>query len=290
MEVLTAHGPYPSDRSMADRLACRRAMRAAWETYVGSALVCGFFEGDPGQDLKARLLGPDEAGFRSAIAECLGCWFFAGRLGLATTSSPPGRGRKMLDLLVDYGEASFKAEVKSPHKERSGRAWWGDDSDLLERTLDRANKQFSDDGGNVLVFVPALRIPVFRLRDQLVRAFYGEEKIVIPIDPRVGGARGPASSVFFPEGKFLGTRDKKGRLIKPDGTPGFTRVSAVIVIEEKLVEDSDGYWVDHRVVVAHNPFAQCPVSPILWAAYPQLVRQGEDLIWTDGPHFNGTYA
>jgi len=210
-------------------------------------------------------------------------------------------------------------EVKAPYRETpsDGKPWSGHDSDLLEQCLVSANKQFCDDVPNILVIVPQLRTSVHDLRVQLVTALYGQEMITCPIDTRTGGPAGPVTTEFFPDGRLLRQWQPSGSLIKPNGTPGFTRVSAVVVIEEfprerhpnpietlwkeisagiksaALVEawkrqlalhfGPDNYcWIDHKVLVAHNPNARHPLLPAVFREHVQFVDTGKWYGWSDG--------
>ena len=156
LKFLCACGPRPSDDMKAICLMHDRAVRAAWETYVYCAFACGFFQGQRGADLRGRLASKDPADFRSAMAECMVCWFLAGRLGLLVTGDAPGRGAKMLDMRAVIDSRDVGVEVKAPYRERppQGQPWWGHDGNLIARSLDTANKQFADDVANILVLVP----------------------------------------------------------------------------------------------------------------------------------------
>lgn len=316
LEFLAACGPRPSNEEAWMRLMHCRAVRAAWETYVYSAYACGFFEGKRGRELRGRLASRDPDDFRSAMAECLACWFLAGKHQFVVTADAPGRGAKVLDMAAVIVDQDVGIEVKAPRREMpsAGEAWSGHDSDLLCHCLDAANKQFTDDVPNILVLVPELRTPVYQLRVQLVTALYGEEKITCLIDTRTGGPAGPVTTEFFPEGKLLRRRQPSGALIKPDGSPSFTRISAVIVIEEDMQERfpppnpllladeetahqiwplwkraSDLYrghdnvaWIDHHILVAHNPFACHPLNTELFTEHIQFKDLGGGFGWSDG--------
>jgi hypothetical protein len=296
-------------------------MRASWESYVYSAFACGFFDGDRGKDLRGRLASKGEHDFRSAMAECLTCWFLAARLRFTVTPDAPGRGAKNLDMMTIIGSQEVGVEVKAPYREMPppGTGWHGDDADLLANRLESAQKQFSRETANILVIVPQLRTPVHSYRTQLVTALYGEEKITCQIDLRTGAAVGPITTEFFHEGKLLRRRQPSGALIKPDGSPGFTRVSTVIVIEERIREKypppplglwreivtgntrSGGWedawnrqmalhlgpenycWIDHNILVAHNPNAHKPISPNWFQGFVQFMDLGiGEYGWSDG--------
>ena len=319
LEFLCACGPKPSDALERARLMHYRAVRAAWETYVYCAFACEFFDGDRGKELLARLRSRKPENLRSAMAECLACWFLAGRLALPVEGDAPGRGKKKLDMRTVIDDQSVGVEVKAPYSELppEGQPWCGHDGDLLAQCLDRANRQFANDTANILILVPELKTPVSTLRVQLGSALYGEEKITCPIDTRTGGPAGPVTTKFFPEGMLLRRRQPDGKLVKRDGTPGFTRVSAVIVIEEQMKEKyphpittlghtmaekntavaqelwdrqmalyedrSNECWMDHVILVAHNPYASYPLSPVLFREYVQFEDIGDGRYgWNDG--------
>ncbi|MBI4600914.1 MAG: hypothetical protein HY721_03040 [Planctomycetes bacterium] len=254
----------------------RAAHRAAWEGYLTAAHACGLLDGESRNDLRARLTGKDDAGFRSAMAECLACWFFAAKLGLPVEPRPSGRGGSVLELLIRLSDGDLHAEVKAPYRELpAGRIGYGDDSDALAKCLEQAEKQFAKGVRNVLFLVPRLRTQVFALSRQLIQAFHGEFRFVAPIDVAKGEAVGPLRPEFFPEGRFL--------KLRRGGKPCYTRVGAVISVEEDIDESPGDHWViAHKAMVVHNPEAMDPIPESIWGAYPQLVRRGERIEWTDG--------
>lgn len=294
LDVLAASGPYPSDEDVAYDLCFLRARKAAWETYLYAAFACGMFEGTEGQDLRARLTSVDDANFRSGMSECETCWFLAGRMKLPVDPGAPGRDSKNLEMQILLADQIVGVEVKAPFRETPrtppGRARLvpaGEDSDKIERCLKAANKQFSKGGPNVLVIVPSLPRPLFTRRRPLLHAAYGQSKLTWQVNTRTGEAAGPLTTQFFPEGKFLETKLPGGRSLKPDGFPAYRRVSALLCIEERLVEKgtpsgTSVTWVDHNVLVLHNPYAYHPVSPDIWDEFPQLVPVGNHMEWTDG--------
>jgi len=319
LQVLCACGPKPSGKTEKIRLMRRRAERSAWDTYVYCAFACGLFEGQKGRDLRGRLASKDPESFRSAKAECLACWCLAGRLGFTVSAYAPGRNKKMLDMRAVIDNMDIGLEVKAPCRERpsQGQAWDGGDEDVIAQCLDAANRQFAEDVANILVLVPQLRTPISVDRAQLVSALYGEEKITRLIDMTTGGPVGDVATKFFPEGKFLRRRQPSGALVKRNGMPGFTRISAVIVIEEEMrdqyphpittlgrkigegacdgsIQDawgcqldlhygSDNYcWIDHAILVAHNPYARRPLNPQSFREYVQFMEVGDGYGWSDG--------
>ncbi len=285
ISVLIASGPYPSDPWVASTIRQLRARRAAWDTYLGAAFACGLFEGPHGSDLTSRLTGEDDDGFRSAIAECLACWLLAGPLRLPVKPRPSGQGRSVLELLVECPDGEAFIEVKAPRRERPVTGgWFGHDSDLLESCMEQATRQFQKGCRNVLLLVPQLRTPAFNLRVQLTAAFVGQQKITIPIDTRTGGPAGPTQVQFFPDGKFLNPRLPDGKFMKLDRRPGFTRISAVVCVEEDYNEGIG--FIFHRMLVLHNPYAEKPISPQMWGNCPQFLLEDGKLGWTDGHPLN----
>jgi len=200
LRVLRAHGPYPCDPWAASELRFLRAWKAAWSTYLYTAFACGMFEGDQGRDLRARLTGVGDADFRSAMSECLTCWFLAGRLKLTVNPRALGRKGKKLEMLIEFGDGDVGVEVKAPLRERpvSG-VWHGDDADKIVGALRAAERQFDKSRRNILVVVPSLGRELFSHREPLVRASYGETKITWQMNTETGEG-GPTKIKFFPEG------------------------------------------------------------------------------------------
>ena len=256
------------------------AWKRAWADYVAAGSTCGMFDGDDGNELLSRLRGSDDDGFRSAIAECFACWFFAKRLQLPLFPRPHGRPGRRLEFEVRLPTGPACVEVKAPYrKPPQTRVWSGDDADKLANCLNEANKQFAKDATNILVIVPRLRTSVCAARYQLVRAFLGETKITVPIDTDSGASVGPAEAKFFQEGKFLKLyRDKGGCY---DLTPRFTRVGAVVCIED-YISISEPLKVVHSAVVLINPFADKSIERGVFSPYPHIPAEDNSLQWSDG--------
>lgn len=166
----------------------------------------------------------------------------------------------------------------------------GNDARLLRQCLDTANKQFSSDVANILIIVPQLRAPVFNDRVQLVTALYGEEKITFTVDTETG-TTSEETTKFFAEGRLLRRRLPNGKWVKPSRDPAFTRVSAVIVVEEHMREKWTGSrysarmteaWIDHDILVAHNPHARYRISPAFFRDCVQFMDLGKGYGWSDG--------
>jgi len=223
------------------------------------------------------LTGVDNVNFRSAISECLVAWFLSERLCLRVVPYPPGRAGHVLDLGIDDRRGLIYTEVKAPHRAVTNSVWCGDDSDVLQTCLEDANTQFESGVPNLLVIVPRLRVPVFAVRRQLTRAFFGDLVLQVPVDPEYGGIVGPPQLRPAPSGHFLATHLPSGRPFKPTGTPRFTRVGAVLSIEEWF----DGSSLLHRALLVHNPFAHHPLPRDIWSDIPQFLPVGGEMRWSD---------
>ena len=192
-------------------------------------------------------------------------------------------------------------------------SWSGDDADKIAQALESANKQFDDATPNILVIVPELRRRMFSQRRDLLKAAFGQSKITWQINAATG-ENGPAEVELFPDGKFLNTQRPGGRLLKADGFPGYRRISVVVCIEEQLAEKypfpnpllllpeetrgdiwplwecardahfspENEAWIEHDVLVVHNPYVYHPLPQRMWDAFPQLVPVGDKMEWTDG--------
>jgi len=224
------------------------------------------------------------------MAECATCWLLSGRFRLPVHAYAPGRKKKKLDMSTVMDGQDVGIEVKAPYREPPRRFWMGDDAHLLRQCLDSANKQFSSEVANVLVIVPQVRTRVFSDRDQLVTALYGQERITFFVNTETGAAS-EETIEFSPEGRLLRRRLPSGRPVKPSGEPGYTRVSAVIVVEESPSEvwlrkahsaRMTGVWMHHDMLVAHNPHAQYPIGPDFFRGYVQFMDLGEGYGWNDG--------
>ena len=282
LHALDATGIYPSAPEINHRVRHWRARKAAWDVYLTAGFACGLFEGKHGEDVRQRLTGVDDDNFRSAMSECLTCWFFAGKLRLSVDPWPKGQKGRVPDLLVHTREGELHVEVKAPYVAPVvANTWWGgNDAHVLGKSLKQASKQFARERRNLLVLVPSLRIPVYAERHQLIEAFFGTVKIVVPIDLTGSGQSLPgAHSEFFPDGHFLKVwKDERH----------FTRVGGVLCIEERIQErgDSDSpdwqLWVDHSAVVVHNPYSRYDVSSVAWEPFPQLIEKDGGMGWSDG--------
>jgi hypothetical protein len=252
------------------------------------------------------------------MAECMACWFLAGRMRLGVIGLAEGRGSKLLDMRAVLPDGEAGVEVKAPFREPpvGSMTWLGDDRDKIAQCLLAAEKQFNNDGANILVIAPTLRIPVFAERRVLIRAVYGESVIVSAVNVKEGRLENQRLA-FDPHGKFLLRTRPGGKPLKPDGLPANRRVSAILCIEERtfethpfpadeafvasvtdrerselfrIIERNQALYsshvnklcMAHDVLVLHNPYAYHPISEATWSDYPQLVRRGDGMVWTDG--------
>jgi hypothetical protein len=259
------------------------ATKNAWEQYFRAALDYGLLE-LPAGDLVGRLRELDGPNFRSAMAECLSCWFLSVQLGLEVHAAPGGRLGRKLDMEVVVSGTAVGVEVKSPSRIHVGGVWAGDDSDLIEKALAESNKQLSDVCPNIVVLVPELFPPFSMHRSALVSALIGHERIIWDVDVQTGEAVSEPRSKFVPDGKFT-------KFIKPGRQPAHTRVSAIILIEQHLqrVPVRNLLWWHHwktamacTALVAHNPFAKHPIDESVFRMWPQLVVRGNTMVWTAG--------
>lgn len=272
LEILSASGPDPSDPAAADRVRLLRAQRAAWDVYIGTALELGFLD----SDVRARLTGRDDAGFRSAMAECLGLWILAGKMGFSIHSRPAGRRGSVLEMSAALLDGPASCEVKAPYWESptSGPFWGDPGRDELRRAVEQANGQFDEGCRNLLVVAPSDGTGPGLHRRTAVAALIGSEQIHFPVLREEGRLIGEPRFVFVANGQFTRAWDP--------GRPRFTRVSAMMTIEQTIAQAATGYEVAHRILVLHNPYAACPISPDSFVGFPQLVRgEGDLLVWTD---------
>jgi hypothetical protein len=277
LAVLTAGG---LDRDPLNRRL--RAYKAAWEIYLLAAFACGLFEGEHGQDLRARLTGIDDHNFRSALSECLVAWYLTGCRRLRITPRPEGKNGRRLEFAIEFDDSEVKVEVKAPYRPITSNFWWGDDADLLENALREANKQFSPSNLNLLVMVPQLRLPIFEPghRRPIERAFIGETVIQIPVDTRTGGPGGPEKLAFKESGRFAKAWPS-GSGNHRDRRPRFTRVGAALFLNEYVDMCDRGVNVKHRALIVQNPYAAVPLPSHLWTGIPEFFCDAGRWRWSD---------
>lgn len=248
------------------------AQRLAWNDYLAAVIATGLLT----NDLRSRLTGTNEDNFRSALSECMMCWLLTQRLGLSV-SGAQGRPGKAPDFGVLSPDGPVSVEVKSPFVELpESKVWFGSEHQILEPSIDAANKQFSEENRNVLAIVPLVQFPMLSRRETFVTALLGEFKIALTINTRGGGVVGPPRTEFVPDGK----------LMKPWGNePRFKRVGAVVVLRETFsgfgFDDEPDIEVRRKWFAIHNPYATKPIPAEMWGDCPQLVVDGDAMRWTD---------
>lgn len=280
IEILTAVENPDADLPTRSWQRILRAHKAAWDDYVSAMDAAGFLSAD----VAARLTGDDDDNFRSALAECLTCYFLRSSVGLTVFGPHEGRPGTALDLGIRHDGGDISVEVKSPHAEKpEGTVWVGDHSHILAPVLDNANSQFADGRRNVLALVPLVEFPVLNGRQPFVKAFFGEMKVVFTIDKKTGRAIEDPTWQFIAEGKFL----------KLWPAPRFTRTGAVLAIREHVVERNlfeEDFEAHVKLLwfVMHNPYCPTPVPTNVWGDCAQLVRDGDAIRWTDGGPVDGS--
>ena len=278
LSVLGVGGSHPIEPYRRKLLCDYRKRKAAWEAYLIAAFAVGLFDDEHGRDLLSRLRSKDDANFRSAMAECMSAWFLAGKRRLTVEPRPSGRPNHPLELCIRHAEGDIHVEVKAPYRLMVNSVYIGDGSGRLQDAVESANKQFGKEVPNLLIIAPVFFPTVFDMRSQITTAFFGDLAISIPFDKNAGQADGPPSHRFKPSGHFLETQRPGGKPFKPDRSPRFTRVSAVLCVEELEIPTQ----VIHRALVVHNPHAQHPISEDIWSGIPQFVQREGEMIWTDG--------
>lgn len=256
----------PTEALILTRLARKRAL---WDRWVDVASRGGLFAGNEGTDLRKRLTGVDDNGFRSAIAECMVSWAFSKDLGLGISPRPAGRDGRVLEFLVRTSSQELHVEVKSPRnleeltKSEGGAVDIGAPAMALGRALENAAKQFSKGAANVLILAfPETGLPIPAVSREpdvsLIPAFYGEHTLVTY-------PGGPAAIRFAPNGKLLR---------RYAGQPRFTRVSTIVCIYDVPP------YAKLQTVVLHNPHCTDPIDPKTFRDWRQLVPDSGSMRWT----------
>ena len=250
------------------------AWRETWARYLDAADACGLLAAT---DLGARLVDTDDDNFRGALAECLAAWFLTNMLGITVEPNPDDHQRRNADLRARIGGLRLLVEVKAPFVPVTNSVFSGDDPADIVRCIKAAGRQFQKGCANLLVLVPTLRTPLSMDRGQLVGAAIGHEgrvfsvSLVPDVDPP------PPEPFFLQDGKLA-----KRYPCKTGGfTSDFTRVGAVMSIEEQLVPGEDQLRVDHVALVVHNPFAAVPIRPATFGSMAQFVFDGPAMHWRE---------
>jgi hypothetical protein len=251
------------------------AQRAAWASYLDAAATCGLLAEPHRKDLVARLTNVDDDQFRSAMAECQSAWYLDRKLGLDVSARPIGSGASELELLVRLPDGEVFVEVKSPLRVpvADGRVHTLDDSDIIARCMADASKQLDKNGRNLVMLAGRLTLGVEH-RAAFVRAIYGSE--VMLFNKHTSERR----DELRPTGGFL-------KVWRREYRPRHTRVGGVLFVQENLrpstaVEAVGGYIAHNDALMLHNPHALRPLPEEPWGDCPQLVRRGDDIMWSDG--------
>jgi len=251
----------------------RAARRRAWADYLDAASVCGLLAD---KELVANLTGTDDDSFRGAMAECMATWVLA-RLGFAVEPKPEARSKKNVDLRAGKDRLEVFVEVKAPFIPIMSNPFAGDDARGLRQCVEAAGKQFKPNRANVVLLAPVLRTPLGMDRSQLVKAVIGEHALQVHVTYD-GSKPPPTELTFLQEGKLARLHRAQDGSARTD----FTRISAVMSVEESVREDDEGYFhVHHFTMVVHNPFAAVPLSPGVLGSIPQLVHGVGEMHWTD---------
>ena len=251
------------------------ALKCAWEDYLTAANECGLLAD---AELRASLTGTDDESFRGAMAECMVTWFVMRNVGLAVTPKPDPKTQKNVDFSARRDSLEIFGEVKAPYVPLSNGVFSGDDSRNLRSCVEAAGPQFKRGRCNVLFIAPVLRTPIHMNRDQLVKAVIGQSALTVYVSLRPGRAAPPPEPTFLQTGKLARLHPQKDGTIHTD----YTRIGAVVSVEQVLQEVSGSRSVKHQITVVHNPFAETPLPTELFDPFPQLVmRTDGNMEWTD---------
>lgn len=252
-----------------DQVLCEQT-RERWSRWIASAHSVGMFEEPHGPELKSRLTGIDNDGFRSALAECMTCWALSSELGLPIVPRPSGQRGRVLEFAIQTGHGEISLEVKAPRLggRASGPAAEQSVSGLytysaaiaMRAALRSANRQFAREQRNVLIIAsPEIEEPVGitseRWLASLIRAFYGEQRLI-------SAQPGAPASQLVTEGNFLK---------RPGGVPRFTRISAAVGLGEF------GRCPELQAAVLHNPCSEKPVDLSIFGEWIQFVAENSEI-------------
>jgi hypothetical protein len=214
------------------------------------------------------------------MAECLAAWFIQHRLNLPAKARPEKASGKNVDFeVIATARFLMRVEVKAPYVPRTSDNWAGDDHDVIRTCREKAGDQFKKEHANLLVIVPLVRTPVYVARSQLVEALIGQRAWSVPVIRDPGDERLPTETVFLQNGRLA----KRWPSPSGDFKTHLTRISAVLSIEETVLEDEHGNArVQHSALVVHNPFAAHPIAIDSFGDLPQFVPVVGEMAWTDG--------
>ncbi len=233
LEVLSACGPDPLDTRRRRWNKTQRARKAAWEAYINAADQLGFLD----NDRISRLRSDRDSDFRGAMAECLAIWYFHVIIGQVLSK------HSKREFQCSFRNSAINVEVKSPISDlvsTNQARFAGNDSQLIQNTLKLACKQLNKNEPNIVVFVAELKEPVTlqMFRNPFFAALYGQDVIKFEV-----GNPESVRNEFKPDGKWI------------KANPEFTRIGAVVCLQEKIIDKYERHVIVHEAYVFHNPFA-----------------------------------
>jgi hypothetical protein len=254
-DVLSAHGAGPGEPAHARRQRRLRAQRAVLDAYIEAAYVCGVLD----EQLTERLRAIDPSVHSAAVATCLACWVFGGMLGCRVSSRSVGGG---VELGVSSLSDTYAIDVRIPELTADG-------AHGITSALAASPRRAAPHAKNLLVLVPSFRSAQRTDRAVLERALVGD----LATDAQGGtgwlAERPEVSAVVVIEVLETSGSDEP---TEPGDLGAWT--------PRRTTPDSD-LWPEHGVVVVHNPFASAPTKDTTFARFPELVKRGNSLVWTD---------
>jgi hypothetical protein len=199
----------------------------------------------------------------------MGAWTLLAKLEMCIEPALPR------DCLLRSPEGDILVETKAPFHGPAEAIEWEQGVAAIEACLDAASAKLKAGGRNLLL----IALPLHNLdaaRHELVTALIGRQAFVVPIRRGGGIDLDAGRAELIPDGRLVVTHGRSGRPFKKDGRPRYTRVSAVLFVQEEFRHQRRGdpnlanHWVaDHKVLVLHNPAAEVPISPEIWGRVPQ---------------------
>lgn len=254
-DVLSAHGAGPGEPAHARRQRRLRAQRAVLDAYIEAAYVCGVLD----EPLTERLRAIDPSAHAAAVATCLACWVFGGMLGCRVSSRRVEGG---VELAVSSLSDTYAIDVRIPELTAEG-------AQGITSALAAASRRAAPRTKNLLVLVPSFRSTQRTDRAALERALVGD----LAMDAQGGtgwlAERPEVSAVVVIEVVETSASDEP---VEPGDLGPWT--------PRRTTPDSD-LWPEHGVVVVHNPFATAPTNDTTFARFPELVKRGPTLVWSD---------
>lgn len=274
LDVLVARD-RPSDDEPWLPVLENRARRAAWESYLNVAKRLGLFDGENGRELLGRFRSLHAASFRSALSECLVAWFLSYEARLNVRSRASGQNRSVIDLAIILSNGSVNVEVKAPLIEHPvGDVFWRNDEPVFRKALSKSARQFAAGEVNILCLVPTAWYSSYYDPSQVIHALYGRSAIRFPVVDPSKGVLGEPGPVFVPSGSLL-RFDRKIQDYQR------TRISAVLIIEERIHREEIPNYVAHNALLLHNPHAKRPLDTSIFRGIPQFAPRNGEMVWID---------